>query len=114
MSKTTYFWCVVCGNAQGQTGECGQCGKNHFAERQTTDYEVHLYDKAPPADPLPNAPSSLPPANEDLMPKSDLQIVDQERETWTKTGDPKTTRLTLWDKQVLNNDVNPNNYSTNN
>ena len=82
------------------------------------------------------APSSLPPANRDkrfigsgkdvqdtkiddqdpLKNKQtgDRKVVDQVRETWTRTGDPKTTKLTLYDKNVQNVDVDPKNYSTKN
>src|SRR6266850_3039260 len=91
----------------------------------------------PPSDPKYHpAPSSLPPANRDkrfigsgkdvqdtkiddqdpLKDKQtgDRQVVDQVRETWTRTGDPKTTKLTLYDKNVKNIDVDPKNYSTKN
>src|SRR5438105_44605 len=82
------------------------------------------------------APSSLPPANRDKRfigsdkdlkdtktndqdplkdhQSGDRQVVDQVRETWTRTGDPKTTSLTLYDKNVKNVDVDPKNFSTKN
>src|SRR5437762_8120767 len=117
----TYGFCIVCSSSQKHADHpCLQCGSEYVIARDVLDYEVNLFgadekpDVIPPNDPkYKDTPTALPPANHDMRP-ADMQVVDQERETWTRTGDPKTTRLTIWDKQVKAIDVDPKNFSTKN